>query len=135
MEVGEVAQNGTTMKKTLKKAVATRAPAKPFLRFHHSQELRTRTNDVLGDIERDEDPSVHAERLATVVGELTDAGLRYFFMEPLKAAKVGFLVEQTASLGMSSTLMVITPVVRNVVCRMSGEQLQVVATHLRRFTK
>ena len=50
-------------------------------------------------------------------------------MEPLKAAKVGFLVEQTASLGMSSTLMVLTPVVRNVVCRMSGEQLQVVATH------
>ena len=69
------------------------------------------------------------------MGELTDAGLRYFFMEPLKAAKVGFLVEQTASLGVSSTLMAITPVIRNVVCRMSGEHLQVVATHLRRFTK
>jgi hypothetical protein len=119
----------------MKKTAATRAPAKPFLRFHHSQQLRKRSDEVVAALERDEDPTRHAEKLAALVGDLTHTGMNYFFIEPLKAAKAGFLVEQTASFGMSSALMVITPVIRNVICRMSGEQLLVVADHLRRFAK
>jgi hypothetical protein len=119
----------------MKKRVVAPATAKPFLRFHHSRQLRTRTDAVLAAIDRDEEPASHAEKLAAVVVELTEAGLNSFFVEPLKAAKVGFLLEQTATYGISSALMVVSPVLRNVISRMDGEQVLVVAAHLRRFMK
>jgi hypothetical protein len=119
----------------MKKTPVARAPAKPFLRFHHSTELRTRTNDVLAAIEKDADPTRHAEKLANLVVELTDTGLTAFFNEPLKAAKVGFLLEQTASFGLGGALTMISPVIRSVIGRMSKEQLLVVAVHLRRFMR
>lgn len=119
----------------MKNRVIARAPARPFLRFYHSQELRTRTKQVLAAIEDDEDPTRHAEEFAALVVELTDAGLTYFFFEPLKAAKVGFLLEQSASFGLSGALTVMSPVIRNVISWMSKEQLLAVTTHLRRFMR
>ena len=119
----------------MKKQPVSRVAAKPFLRFYHSRALRTRTNAVLAAIERDEDPTRHADKLANLVVELTDAGLTYFFSQPLKAAKVGFLLDQTASIGKSSALTMISPVIRNVICWMSKEQVLVVTTHLRRFMR
>lgn len=101
----------------------------------HSPALRTRTNEVLALIERDGDAARHADQLASVVVELTDAGLVDFLSEPLKAAKVGFLLEQSASFGLSSALAMMSPVIRNVIGRMDEPQLRVVATHLRRFVR
>lgn len=119
----------------MKKPPVARAPARPFLRFYHSAALRTRTNEVLALIERDGDAARHADQLANVVVELTDAGLMYFFSEPLKAAKVGFLLEQSASFGLSSALAMMSPVIRNVICRMDEPQLREVASHLRQFVR
>jgi hypothetical protein len=53
---------------------------KPSIRFFHSAPLRARTTRVLAAIARDEDPTRHVGALASVVVDLTQAGLDYYFM-------------------------------------------------------
>jgi hypothetical protein len=107
------------------------ASAKPSLRFFHSAALRKRTNKVLGALERDEDPTQHASALSALVVDLTEAGLDYYFIKPLKQAKVGFVARQTASFGMSSALRVMSPMIRGVLASTSGNQLRVIGGHIR----
>ena len=108
---------------------------RPFLRFHHSPELRTRTLTVLDAVDRDDAPADAATQLANLVVELTDAGLAAFFSVPLKAANVGFLIEQSANVGLWSASSVIAPAVRNVIGRMNPQQLRVVGAHIRGFMR
>src|SRR5271157_5078978 len=75
----------------------------PFLRFYHSRPLRAKTLAVLATVEKAKDRTQHRAALAEIIVELTDSGMDYFFLRPLKLAKVGFFTQQTASLGMSAT--------------------------------
>jgi hypothetical protein len=107
--------------------------AKPFLRFYHSQELRKKTIAVLATLESGGDPTVHRGALANLAVELTNAGLDYYFIRPLKVAKAGFVVEQSASLGMTGVQQLMGTVVRNIIGRMDGPQLRSVGASLREF--
>ena len=109
--------------------------AKPFLRFYHSKELRTKTNAVLTTLEGARDPTVHRGTLADLAVELTNAGLDYYFLKPLKLAKAGFVVEQSASLGMTGVQQLMGSVIRNIIGRMDGPQLLSVGTSLRQFMR
>lgn len=125
--------------KTPVKARAT-APSKPatkvlpFLRVYHSEALRSKTMTVLTDLEHAADPTQHRESLAQLIVELNDAGMDYCFLRPLKLAKPGFIVEQSASLGMAGALKVIASVVRNIIGRMDKPQLLSVAASIRKLT-
>lgn len=107
------------------------APAKPSLRFFHSAELRTRSNKVLGALERDKDPTRHVDALSSLVVDLTEAGLNYYFLRPLQEAKVGFVARQTASFGMAGTLRVMSPIIRRILAGTNAAQLHVIARHIR----
>jgi hypothetical protein len=109
------------------------ASAKPSLRFFHSAALRTRSNNVLAAIERDEDPTQHAGALSSLVVDLTDAGLKYYFLKPLDQAKVGFVTRQTASFGMAGALRVMSPVIRTILAGTNASQLHVIARHIRQL--
>ena len=61
-------------------------------------------------------PEIHNS--PDVIGELTDSGMDYFFLRPLKIADAGFITQQSANLGMSGTTRVLGSVVRNVIGRM-----------------
>jgi hypothetical protein len=61
--------------------------AKPSVRFFHSAALRKRTDAVLAGIERDDDATQHASALSSVVLELTETGLNYYFLRPLQEAQ------------------------------------------------
>ena len=111
------------------------ASAKPFLRFYHSAALRQKTLSVLTTLESARDPTVHRGALADIAVELTNGGLDYFFLQPLKVAKAGFIVEQSASLGMTGVQQLMASVIRNVVGRMSGAQLLSVGKSLRQFMR
>ena len=50
--------------------------------------------------------------------ELTDAGLDYYFLRPLELADAGFVVRQSASLGMMGAKNFMSPVLRSVIGRM-----------------
>jgi hypothetical protein len=108
---------------------------KPFLRFYHSAALRQRTLAVITSLESARDPTVHRGALADIAVELTNGGLDYFFLQPLKVAKAGFVVEQSASLGMTGVQQLMGSVIRNVVGRMTGAQLLSVAKSLRQFMR
>jgi hypothetical protein len=109
--------------------------AKPFLRFYHSAALRQKTLSALTTLENARDPTVHRGALADIAVELTNGGLDYFFLQPLKVAKAGFIVEQSASLGMTGVQQLMASVIRNVVGRMSGAQLLSVGKSLRQFMR
>ncbi len=107
------------------------AAAKPFIRFTHTKALRTKTLKVLDAIDTDADPTPHRDTLSGVVGDLTDAGMRFFFLDTLATLKMGFVVEQAAGLGVNSVLRIMGPTVRNVIGRMDKKQLRQVSKAMR----
>jgi len=132
----------TTSKATAKPATAARKPAprapaktktvaEPSMRFYHSQELRERTFALLDAIESSPGHHQHGDRMADLVAELIEAGMDYYFMRGLKQAKVGFLVEQSARMGMSGAVKIICSVNRKFIVRMDKDQLLIVAQHIR----
>jgi hypothetical protein len=55
----------------------------------------------------------------------------YYFLKALKAADVGFVAEQSARLGMSGAVKLISSVSSKFLTRMDHTQLMVVASHIR----
>lgn len=114
---------------------ASPAPADsgPFLRFHHSAALRKKTLALLAAIEAADDATAHRDALAELVVELTNSGLDAFFMKPLKQARAGFIVEQSAGLGMKGVQQVMASVIRQIIGRMGSAQLLSVSGSIRQF--
>ena len=126
---------------TRKSSAAAKRPAKstpnpstkPFLRFYHSDALRKKTLSVLNDVEGAEELTEHRDALADIVVELTVSGMDSFFMKPLKLAKAGFILEQSANLGMTGVQQVMASVIRQIIGRMDGPQLLSVCGSIRQF--
>lgn len=123
----------STPVKTVKTAKAA-AKSEPSLRFYHSKALRQKTNTVLDALEAQPDHPKHGDALATLVTELIDAGMDYYFLRALKLADVGFVTEQSARLGMSGAVKVISSVSTKIILRMDSSQLRIVASHIRALT-
>jgi hypothetical protein len=111
------------------------ADGKPFLRFHHSEALRKKTLAVIDAVERAEDSVTHRDALANLVAELTNSGLDYYFIKQLKLARPGFLVEQSANLGMVGAQQIMGTVIRQVIGRMEGPQLLSVCGSIRQLMR
>jgi hypothetical protein len=63
--------------------------------------------------------------------ELTNSGMDYYFMKPLKLAKAGFIVQQSANMGMAGTQQVMGSVIRNIIGSMDAPQLLSVCGSIR----
>jgi hypothetical protein len=121
--------------KPLAKASPPSPKPLPSLRFYHSQSLRTKTLAVLTALEKAKDRKQHRGALAEIVVELTDAGMEYYFLRPLKVAKAGFFVEQSASLGIATTTGVLASVMRSIIGGMDDDQLLSVCSYIRQLMK
>jgi len=119
-------------KARVKRLVKASSP-QPFLRFYHSESLRAKTLGVLDTLENAKDSTKCRHALADIVVELTDSGMEYYFLRPLKLAKAGFFVEQTAKLGMAATTGVLGSVIRNIICGMESPQLLAVSSYIRQL--
>ena len=108
-------------------------PSRPFLRYYHSEALRKKTLSLLGTLEDASDATAHRDALAALVVELTNGGMDYYFMKPLKLAGPGFVVEQSASLGMAGVQQVMGSVIRQIIGRMDSPQLVSVCGSIRQF--
>ena len=125
-----------TPKPRVKRVVKTSsASTQPFLRFYHSESLRARTLEVLTTIEKAKDGKPHRAALADIVAELTDSGLEYYFQRPLKLAKVGFIAEQSANLGIGTAKRVFGSVIHNIIGHMDDPQLISVCGYIRQLMK
>lgn len=120
-----------TAKRKAKKPADARK--KPFLRFFHSQELRTRTLEVLDTVENADKATAHSGRLTELVLELTNSGMDQYFLQSLKATKANFIVQQSASLGLSGVQRAMGTVIRNILGRMNDRQLLSVCGSIRQF--
>ncbi len=116
-------------------AKASSASTQPFLRFYFSKPLRAKTLAVLGTLEKAKDSTQHRDALADIVVELTDSGMEYYFLRPLKLAKAGFITEQSANLGMGAATRVLASVIRSIIGRMDSPQLLSVCGYIRRLMK
>jgi hypothetical protein len=116
-----------------RKSKAPKSSVKPHLRFYHPAPLRKRTLDLLDTLEQAQDATAHREALAEVVVELTRSGLDAYFLKPLKLAKAGFILEQTASLGLAGAQQMMGPVIRQMIGRLNGPQLVSVCGSIRQF--
>ncbi len=110
---------------------ASSAAVEPSMRFYHSKALRAKTHAVLEALEAAPDHPRHGDALADLVSELIEAGMDYYFMRALKQAQVGFVAEQSARIGMSGAIKLISSVNRKFIVRMDKHQLLVVAQHIR----
>ncbi len=106
---------------------------KPFFRIYHSEVLRQRTLLLLTTLEQADEATEHRKALSDLVVELTNGGLDYCFLRPLKLAKPGFVVEQTAKVGLAGVQHVMGTVVRQIIGRMDGKQLISVSGSIRQL--
>ena len=112
---------------------STEPSSKPFLRFHHSQELRVKTLQVLEAVEGAERTTAYSGQLTELVLELTDSGMDQYFLQSLKATKANFVVQQSAALGLSGVQKVMGSVIRTIIGRMDDRQLLSVCGSIRKF--
>jgi len=118
-----------------REAKTTSSSSRPFLRFYHSESLRAKTLAVLTALEKAKNKTDHRNALADIVVELTDSGMEYYFLRPLKIANAGFLTEKSASLGMAATTRVLGSVIRTIIGGMDSPQLVSVCSYLRQLMK
>ena len=111
----------------------SRLSSKPFLRFYFSEGLRKKTLSALSALEHAQDATAHRGALADVVVELTNSGMDYYFMRPLRLAKPGFVVVQSANLGLAGVQQVMGSVVRRIIGRMDGPQLLSLCASIRQL--
>ena len=105
----------------------------PFLRFYFSDSLHTKTLAVLTTVEQAKDSTRHRNALAGLVTELTNCGMDYYFLRPLRLAKVGFIVEQSANVGMAGVTRLLGSVIYNVIGNMDKSQLAAVCSYIRQL--
>lgn len=112
-------------------AAAAKGGAEPSLRFHHSKALRSRSDAVLNALEKSPTDDHHGAAVADLVASLVEAGMDYYFLRALQQAKVGFIKEQSARLGISGATQLINSVSRKFIVSMDSQQLLAVAAHMR----
>ncbi|MCV2358790.1 hypothetical protein LNV08_07335 [Paucibacter sp. TC2R-5] len=103
----------------------------PSLRFMHSQAMRKQTLKVLSAMEQADAPGEHRAALADMVVVLMTAGMDFYFLAPLKQAKAGFVIQQSANLGMVGVQQLMGGVIRNIIGRMDGPALLSVCGSIR----
>lgn len=106
-------------------------PNGPSLRFHHSEELQARMLAVLSAIEESPDPEEHRADLADLVAELTESGMDFYYLRALRLAGSGYMAQQSARLGMSGAVKMISSVSRRFIMGMDKAQLLAVSAHIR----
>ena len=111
------------------------AVAKPSFRFYPAQDLHKRLMALLDQIEDSTDATLHRARLSDSVNELTTAGLDYYFTRTHKDAKVGFVTQQSANIGVMGVQQVMAPVIRGIIGRLEHAQLQAIAQSIRQLMK
>jgi hypothetical protein len=90
---------------------------------------------LLDAIEQAADATAHRDELSDLVVELSNAGMDYFFIKQLKLARPGFIVEQSAKLGMAGVQQVMGSVIRKIIGRMDDAQLLSVCGSIRQFMR
>ncbi len=106
---------------------STMSEKKHRLAFAISPQQSARTEAVIAKLRADGDRRAHAGELTELVIDLTETGLRSYFLQPLEIAGVGLVSRNVAKLGIATVGKSIPVMVRKILGAMSGEQLLAIA--------
>lgn len=101
------------------------------MRFFYDGDLHVRALQLFDDIENQPDQHHQGEALASLVTDLIQAGMEHYFIRGLKQANMGFVAEQSAKLGVSGAVTLLSSVCRKYIVRMDHPQRLAVAQHMR----
>lgn len=106
-----------------------------FFRFTLPDALGVRTKRVLAAIAENDEPGQYGTELSEVIIALMDAGLKFYFLDPMKRIRLNAVVFQGSALGLAGVLGIIAPMVRNVVAHLDDKQLREVAQIMREMMR
>ena len=109
--------------------------SEPYLSVYFSPALHKKVLSVIEVLEASPEPEQHRAALSDAIVELMNGGMDYCFVKPLKLAKPGFIIEQSASLGLSGALQILGSVIRNIIGRMNAPQLISVCGSIRKLMR
>jgi hypothetical protein len=95
--------------------------------FRISPDLRARTEAALATVRADPADRARVEELVEVVLELTEVGLDYYYLEPLRRARVGAMGSTAARMGIATVGRGIPAIVRRVIVSLDEEQVLEIA--------
>ena len=98
--------------------------------FRISPELMERARAAVAAARRDPTEEDHIEELIEVILELTDRGLDFYYLEPLRRARAGTMALSATRLGLAAASRGIPPTVRRVITGFDEEQVLVIADFL-----
>jgi hypothetical protein len=97
-----------------------------YLGFPLPKELEEKINTLLDNMRNAEDKTRYANDLYSVVQDLSNVGLDYFFIKPLKEVKIGMLKMKSIEMALSVGKSGILSVTKGILKALSSEQLEVV---------
>ncbi len=125
---------GKPTRKPASKTPASRkasAGSEPSMHFVYDGDLHGRVLQLFDDIEKQPDQHHQGEALASLVTDLIQTGMEHYFIRGLKLANMGFVAEQSAKLGVSGAVTLLSSVCRKYIVRMDHAQRLAVAQHMR----
>jgi hypothetical protein len=105
--------------------------AQKILGFHISDELQARISTLLEKVTAAADKRPFAMDLFRIIEEVSDVGLAYFFIQPLKRAKIGGFTIKAVEIAMNLGKSGVLKIGKGVIKGMDNAQLMVVVDLLR----
>ena len=101
-----------------------------FAAFPLEEELQQRVYMFIEEMRATEDRAPFRKELAEIVRLLTDAGLEYYFWEPVKLTKLGPVTQKMIRVGMNSGKKTLNVIASKVIKGFTNEQMLTIAEFL-----
>jgi hypothetical protein len=98
--------------------------------FQISREQYEQAQLVIGRIRNRKDKEETVAMLVDLIGDLTEEGLEFYYMRPLRLARANFFTKSATHMGLSSSRRAILMATRRVMGNMSFDQLNTIADHI-----
>ena len=95
--------------------------------FQIPPELMAEAQEALAAVREDPAHEPNVEALLGVVLELTDRGLDFYYLEPLRRARAGAMTTSAAKLGIAAAGRGIPPIIRRVISSLDEDQILEIA--------
>lgn len=101
-----------------------------FAAFPLEEQLEQRVYGFIEEMRTTEDRTTHRQELAEIVRLLTDAGLEYYFWEPVKLTKLGAVTQKMIRVGMNSGKKTLNVIASKVIKGFTNEQMLTISEFL-----
>lgn len=95
--------------------------------FRITPELAERAEAAVRAVRRDPSAEDHVEELVEVILELSERGMDFYYLEPLRRAGAGTIATSTARLGIAAAGRDLPTIIRRVLASLDPQQVAAIA--------